>query len=103
MCLPELASEDSRIFERDASPLSEESLRIARFFLPGGHAYGVADVVSSTTETSLSVILAVRLSVILCQSTLLHSPPYSPSQPKRLRMASSKSLYRTHDLPLLNT
>jgi len=98
MCLPEVASEDPRFLERDAPPLSEEFPEGSKIFFLGEHAYGVAATVSATTETSLSVILAVRLLVILCHSALLNSPRYSSSRPKRLRMTSSKPSYKIDDL-----
>lgn len=60
MCLLEVASEDPRYLERAAPPLSEEFPEGSKIFFLGEHAYGVAAQVSATTETSLSVILAVR-------------------------------------------
>ncbi|KAG6827914.1 hypothetical protein H0H92_009983 [Tricholoma furcatifolium] len=58
MCLPEVVSEDPRYLERAAPPLSEEFPDGSKIFFLGEHAYGVAAQVSSTTEKSLSVILA---------------------------------------------
>ena len=60
MCLPEVASEDPRFLEREAPKLSEEFPEGSKIFFLGEHAYGVAAQVSATTETTLSVILAVR-------------------------------------------
>ena len=60
MCLLEVSSEDPRYLERVAPPLSEEFPEGSKIFFLGEHAYGVAAQVSATTETSLSVILAVR-------------------------------------------
>jgi 5''-3'' exonuclease len=60
MTLSEVLSEDPRFMEREAPPLSEEFPEGSKIFFLGEHAYGVAAQVSSTTETSLSVILAVR-------------------------------------------
>ena len=60
MCLSEVSSEDPRYLERAAPPLSEEFPEGSKIFFLGEHAYGVAAQVSATTETSLSVILAVR-------------------------------------------
>ena len=97
MCLPEVASEDPRFLERDAPPLSEEFPEGSKIFFLGEHAYGVAATVSATTETSLAVILAVRLLVILCHRALLNSSPYSSSRLKRLRMTSSKLSYKIGD------
>lgn len=59
MCLTQVASEDPRFLERDAPPLSEEFPEGSKIFFLGEHAYGVAAQVSATTDTSLSVILAV--------------------------------------------
>lgn len=60
MCLQEVSSEDPRFLERDAPPLAEEFPEGSKIFFLGEHAYGVAAQVSATTETTLSVILAVR-------------------------------------------
>lgn len=60
MCLPEVASEDPRFLEREAPKLSEEFPEGSKIFFLGEHAYGVAAQVSATTETTLSVVLAVR-------------------------------------------
>jgi 5'-3' exoribonuclease 1 len=60
MCLPEVTSEDPRFLEREAPKLSEEFPEGSKIFFLGEHAYGVAAQVSATTETTLSVILAVR-------------------------------------------
>lgn len=60
MCLPEVVSEDPRFMERDAPPLAEEFPEGTKVFFLGEHAYGGAAQVSSTAETTLSVILAVR-------------------------------------------
>jgi len=59
MCLPEVVSEDPRFMEREAPPLSEEFPDGSKIFFLGEHAYGVAAQVSTTTESTLSVILAV--------------------------------------------
>lgn len=74
MCLFEVASHP-RFLERDAPPLSEKFPEGSKVFFLGEHVYGVVATVSATTETSLSVILVVRLLVILCHSVLLNSPP----------------------------
>lgn len=60
MTLGHVTSEDPRYIERPAPPLSEEFPDGSKIFFLGEHAYGVAAQVSATTETSLSVILAVR-------------------------------------------
>jgi 5'-3' exoribonuclease 1 len=59
MTLSEVASEDQRFLERDAPSLSEEFPDGSKIFFLGEHAYGVAAQVSATTQTTLSVILAV--------------------------------------------
>jgi 5'-3' exoribonuclease 1 len=59
MCLSEVASEDLRFLEREAPKLSDEFPEGSKVFFLGEHAYGVAAQVSATTETTLSVILAV--------------------------------------------
>lgn len=59
MCLTEVVSEDPRYLEREAPPLAEEFPEGSKIFFLGEHAYGVAAQVSSTTESTLSVILAV--------------------------------------------
>ncbi|KJA19823.1 hypothetical protein HYPSUDRAFT_143219 [Hypholoma sublateritium FD-334 SS-4] len=58
MCLTEVVSEDPRYLEREAPPLSEEFTEGSKIFFLGEHAYGVAAQVSSTTDSTLSVILA---------------------------------------------
>jgi 5'-3' exoribonuclease 1 len=58
--LSDVTSEDPRFLERGAPPLSEEFPEGTKIFFLGEHAYGVAAQVSATTETTLSVILAVR-------------------------------------------
>ncbi|PPQ70177.1 hypothetical protein CVT26_014453 [Gymnopilus dilepis] len=58
MCLSEVVSEDPRFLEREAPPLSEEFPDGSKVFFLGEHAYGVAAQVASTTDTTLSVILA---------------------------------------------
>ena len=67
----------------------------SKIFFLGEHVNGVAATVAATTETetSLSVMLAVRLLVILYHSALLNSSLFSSSQPKRLRMTSSKPTF----------
>jgi len=59
MTLSEVASEDPRFAEKDPPPLSEEFPEGSKIFFLGEHAYGVAAQVSGTTESALSVILAV--------------------------------------------
>ena len=94
MCLPEVASEDPRFLEREAPKLSEEFPEGSKIFFLGEHAYGVAAQVSATTETSLSVILAVRghgLAYIhYCTKTC---SILSSSLPKRQKSTNSKTLF----------
>jgi 5'-3' exoribonuclease 1 len=59
MTLSQVASEDPRFLEREAPPLSEEFPEGSKIFFLGEHAYGVAAQVSATTDSTLSVILAV--------------------------------------------
>ncbi|KAK2459914.1 hypothetical protein APHAL10511_008114 [Amanita phalloides] len=59
MCLSKVASEDPRFLEKEAPPLAEEFPEGTQLFFLGEHAYGVAAQVSSTNETSLSVMLAI--------------------------------------------
>lgn len=59
MVISEVASEDPRFLEKDAPPLSEEFPDGTNIFFLGEHAYGVAAQVSSTTDSALSVVLAV--------------------------------------------
>jgi 5'-3' exoribonuclease 1 len=68
MSLSEIFSEDPRFVERDAPALSEEFPDGSKIFFLGEHAYGVAAQVSATTESSLSVVLAV------CASAHLSTP-----------------------------
>jgi 5'-3' exonuclease len=62
MCLSEIASEDPRFAERPAPPLSEEFPDGSKIFFLGEHAYGTAAQVSSTEDSTLSIVLAVRVS-----------------------------------------
>ena len=87
-----VASEDPRFAEKDAPPLSEEFPEGSKIFFLGEHAYGVAAQVSSVTESTLSVILAV--------SHPVHSQDYtdhlhSSSHRIKPKMRSSKVLSRT--------
>jgi 5'-3' exoribonuclease 1 len=59
MILTNVVSEDQRFVERKAPPLSEEFPSGSKVFFLGEHAYGVAAQVSATTESTLSVVLAV--------------------------------------------
>lgn len=59
MTLSQVASEDLRFLEKDAPPLAEEFPEGSKIFFLGEHAYGVAAQVSATTESTLSVVLAV--------------------------------------------
>jgi 5'-3' exoribonuclease 1 len=73
MTLSEVASEDPRFAEKDAPPLSEEFPEGSKIFFLGEHAYGVAAQVSSTTESALSVILAVRVLGFLSHNIYLRA------------------------------
>jgi len=65
MCLPEVVSEDPRFMEREPPPLSEEFPEGTKVFFLGEHAYGAAAQVSSTSDTTLSVVLAVSPSIYI--------------------------------------
>ena len=92
MILSEVASEDPRFSEKDAPPLSEEFPEGSKIFFLGEHAYGVAAQVSSVTESTLSVILAVSYSVHN-QDCIDHS--HSSSHRIKPKMRSSRVLFRT--------
>ena len=98
MCLPEVASEDPRFLEREAPKLSEEVPEGSKIFFLGEHAYGVAAQVSATTETTLSVILAVRnlglaivshIFVIVLKTCSIPSSSHQKSQ----KSTDSKTLF----------
>ena len=72
MCLPEFVSEDPQFFKCDMPPLSEKFPEDSKIYFLGEHVYMVAAVLSVTIKTSLSMILAVHFSVILCHSALLN-------------------------------
>lgn len=59
MCLSEVVSEDPRFLEKAPPPLSVEFPEGSKVFFLGEHAYGVAAQVTGTTDTSLSVVIAV--------------------------------------------
>lgn len=65
MCLNEVVSEDPRFLEREPPPLREEFPDGSKVFFLGEHAYGVAAQVTATTDTSLSVVLAVSWTLVL--------------------------------------
>ncbi|KAJ7486442.1 hypothetical protein B0H11DRAFT_2230915 [Mycena galericulata] len=79
MTLSEVSSEDPRFLEREAPALSEEFPEGSKIFFLGEHAYGVAAQVSATTDTTLSVILAVsnfyspRIFILTIQSHCRHT------------------------------
>ncbi|KAF9220420.1 hypothetical protein BS17DRAFT_344744 [Gyrodon lividus] len=58
MVISQVASEDPRFLEKDPPPLSEEFPDGCKIFFLGEHAYGVAAQVASTTNDTLSVVLA---------------------------------------------
>jgi 5'-3' exoribonuclease 1 len=61
MSISDVISEDPRFLESAAPPLHEEFPEGSKIFFLGEHAYGVAAQVSATTDTTLSVILAVSI------------------------------------------
>ena len=82
MVISEVASEDPRFLEKDAPPLSEEFPDGTNIFFLGEHAYGVAAQVSSTTDSALSVVLAVCCKALTAMS-LSKYPLSSSLQIKR--------------------
>ena len=95
MTLSEVASEDPRFAEKEAPPLSEEFPEGGKIFFLGEHAYGVAAQVSATTEKSLSVVLAVRVTSYLKKYRHNHWPAFSSSfRPTRLKMTSSRVSFK---------
>ncbi|KIK81994.1 hypothetical protein PAXRUDRAFT_154773 [Paxillus rubicundulus Ve08.2h10] len=58
MVILQIASDDPRFLEKDAPPLSEEFPEGHHIFFLGENAYGAAAQVASTTNDSLSVIVA---------------------------------------------
>jgi 5'-3' exoribonuclease 1 len=75
LTLSEVASEDLRFAAKEAPPLSEEFPEGIKIFFLGEHAYGVAAQVSSATEKTLSVILAVHVS---CSISSKYMPNHVP-------------------------
>lgn len=71
MCLDEVISEDPRFLERDPPPLKDEFPEGSKVFFLGEHAYGVAAQVIGTTDTTLSVVLAVSLLHLLVRDMIL--------------------------------
>jgi 5'-3' exoribonuclease 1 len=73
MCLSEVVSEDPRFLEREPPPLNVEFPDGSKVFFLGEHAYGVAAQVTGTTDTSLSVVIAVSFGLVRrCQECLAH-------------------------------
>ncbi|KAG6331105.1 hypothetical protein ID866_7983 [Astraeus odoratus] len=58
MVISQVASEDPRFLEKGPLSLAEEFPERCKIFFLGQHAYGVAAQVASTTEKTLSVVLA---------------------------------------------
>lgn len=63
LVLTQVASEDPRFMEKEPPKLSEEFPEGTAVFFLGEHAYGVAARVQETTNTSLSIVLAVSIRV----------------------------------------
>lgn len=55
-----VVSKDPRFMERGPPPLKEEFPEGSKVFFLGEHAYGVAAQVTDTSDTSISVVLAVN-------------------------------------------
>jgi 5'-3' exonuclease len=75
MTLTEISSEDARFAERAAPPLSEEFPDGSKVFFLGEHAYGVAAQISTTTDNSLAVVLAVSASSAVICGYMTHFKP----------------------------
>jgi hypothetical protein len=96
MCLPEVVSEDPRFMERDAPPLAEDFPEGTKVFFLGEHAYGGAAQISSTSDKTLSVILAVSLMKYFVFLELLVSNfDNSSIHRKKRKFKSSKPLWNT--------
>ena len=80
MCLVEVSSLDLRYIEKAAPQLSEEFPDGSKIFFLGEHVYSMAEQVSAMTQTSLSVILAVLLHLMLDMSKFPPSPHVPVSQ-----------------------
>jgi len=61
LAITSVESEDPRYSEKAAPPISEEFPVGSKVFFLGEHAYGVAAQVNETTDSTLSVMLAVSL------------------------------------------
>jgi hypothetical protein len=94
MTLSEVASEDPRFAEKDPPPLSDEFPEGSKIFFLGEHAYGVAAQVSSTSEKTLSVILAVCVSILIHWN--VHLTPHRASFfcLTKQKMTSSKASFK---------
>lgn len=98
MVISEVASEDPRFLEKDAPPLSEEFPDGTNIFFLGEHAYGVAAQVSSTTDSALSVVLAVCCNALTAMS--LSKYPLSSSLQIKRRTPNLRLLLTTVFLSL---
>lgn len=78
MVMSQVASEDPRFLEKDPVPLAEEFPQASKIFFLGEHAYGVAAQVTDTTETTLSVTLAVRVDNNILCDTNPHKQQFFP-------------------------
>lgn len=92
LVLPEVISEDPRFLEQGAPPLSEEFPAGTKVFFLGEHAYGVAAQVQDTTESAISVVLAVSAPVIRCTVVAPLNICNSSSRMRRPRMSGSRTL-----------
>lgn len=72
MALPDVFCEDPRYLERDAPPLREEFPPGTKVFFLGKIPYGAAAQITAAEDTTLSIVIAVRLnSLRLCLVTLM--------------------------------
>lgn len=72
LTITHVESEDPRFLEKEAPSVKEEFPEGSKIFFLGEHAYGVAARVSETTESTLTVVLAVSFSIFLHFFCLIH-------------------------------
>lgn len=85
--LQEVISEDPRFLAQAAPPMAEEFPQGSRIIFLGEHAYGVAAQVSSTTDDSLTIIIAVSPSFDVTISGV--EAPMSSSSRARIKRTSN--------------
>lgn len=80
LTITHVESEDPRFLEKEAPSLHEEFPQGSKIFFLGEHAYGVAAQVSETTETTLTVVLAVCFSPLFVYALFLLTCQFFPSE-----------------------